>query len=73
MKRPVEFWAAVVLALVIVYMTYDAYGSRQNTAIAIEEIHVEDAWEPAGVYWEHPQACMINTTDWPCMDTNGCA
>ena len=64
MKRPVEFWAVVALALVIVYMMHDAYGSRPNTAVRdvihIEEIHVEDAWEssvsphfePAGIYYE---------------------
>ena len=76
MKRPTEFWAAVALALVIAYMIHDAYGSRQNTAmrdvIHIEEI-VEDAWEPAGLYWEHPQACLLNTSDWPCMKAEGCA
>ena len=60
MKRPVEFWATVALALVIVYMIHDAYGSKQNPAmrdvIHIEEIHIEDprdtAFEPAGVYTE---------------------
>ena len=73
MKRPVEFWATVALALVVVYMIHDAYGSRQNNTVHIEEIHVEDAWEPAGIYWEQPQACMLNTTDWPCMNAEGCA
>ena len=60
MKRPVEFWATVALALVVVYMIHDAYGSKQNPAmrdvIHIEEIHVEDLrdtdFEPAGVYTE---------------------
>ena len=92
MKRPVEFWATVALALVIVYMIHDAYGSRPQTLehVQIEEIVVEDpkdtAFEPAGVYtewqssiqpheqyaWEQPQFCVLNTSDWPCLDVNGC-
>lgn len=58
MKRPVEFWATVALALVVVYMIHDAYGSKHTVqeVIHIEEIHVEDAkqsdFEPAGVYTE---------------------
>jgi hypothetical protein len=56
MKRPVEFWATVALAGVIVYMIHDAYGSKHTSqeVIHIEEIHVEDArdFEPAGVYTE---------------------
>ena len=58
MKRPLEFWATVAIALVVVYMIHDAYGSRPQplTRIQIEEIRVEDpkdtAFEPAGVYTE---------------------
>ena len=62
MKRPVEFWATVALALVVVYMIHDAYGGKHTSqeVIHIEEIHIEDAshtvvqsdFEPAGVYTE---------------------
>jgi hypothetical protein len=66
MKRPVEFWATVALALVIVYMIHDAYGERTHTpreVVHIEEIVIEDAWEssisplfePAGIYYEKAQ------------------
>jgi len=59
MKRPLEFWAVVALALVIVYMIHDAYGER-GEVVHIEEIVIEDAWEssispqfePAGIYYE---------------------
>ena len=92
MKRPVEFWATVALALVIVYMIHDAYASRPRALstidIKIDDIEVEDArdFEPAGVYtewqssiqpheqyaWEQPQYCILNSSDWPCLDVNGC-
>ena len=60
MKRPLEFWAVVALALVIVYMIHDAYGERGSEVVHIEEIVIEDAWEssispqfePAGIYYE---------------------
>ena len=85
MKRPVEFWATVALAGVIVYMIHDAYGSKHTSQeeIHIEEIHVEDprdtAFEPAGVYteWQSSiqphQASVCVRSDWPCMKAEGCA
>lgn len=88
MKRPVEFWATVAVALVVVYMIHDAYGSRPQDPVHIEDIQVEDArdFEPAGVYaewqssivtleqyaWKEPQSCVLSNTDWPCLDINGC-
>ena len=60
MKRPVEFWAAVVLALVVVYMIHDAYGSRYNTAIHIEEIDVRMHGSPREYIGNsHRPACSI--------------
>ena len=34
MKRPTEFWAAVALAGVIVYMVHDAWASRPHRELA---------------------------------------
>jgi len=65
MKRPTEFWAAVALAGVIVYMVHDAWGSRSHPleVIEIEQIELPTEWkssitphrdfEPAGVYYEN--------------------
>jgi len=80
MKRPLEFWATVALALVIVYMIHDAYGSRPQDVVHIEDVHVEDArdFEPAGVYteWQSSiqpyQASVCAKSDWPCLDAFGC-
>lgn len=22
--------------------------------------------------WEHPQTCVLNTSDWPCLEEKGC-
>ena len=58
MKRPVEFWAAVLIAAVVVYMIHDAYGDAHQAqeVVHIEPIDLDDipdhTFEPAGVYTE---------------------
>ena len=43
MKRPLEFWAAVALAVVIAYMMHDAWGSRPHTELAAScELYYSD-------------------------------
>ena len=44
MKRPLEFWTAVALAVVIAYMMHDAWGERnhQEVAAASCELYYSD-------------------------------
>ena len=79
MKRPLEFWATVAIALVVVYMIHDAYATKPHTTqVHIEDIEVEDpkdtAFEPAGVYteWQSSITARSDTTDWPCLEELGC-
>ena len=75
MKRPIEFWATVAIALVVVYMIHDAYATRPH-GVHTEEAQVEDAvqslFEPAGVYTIFQSSVQADTTDWPCLEAMGC-
>lgn len=51
-------WGLVIVILFLVFLIW--VGSTEkadaNTATA----------------WEHPQTCLLNQSDWPCLETEGC-
>ena len=71
MKRPIEFWATVAIALVVVYMIHDAYATRPH-GVHIEDTQVQSQFEPAGVYTRFQSSVQADTTDWPCLEAMGC-